>query len=49
MSDLTNTIATISDAKEWIECMAYSPDGNFLAVGAHDSCVYVYDVNNQYG
>ena len=34
---------------EWIECMAYSPDGRKLAVGSHDNMIYLYDVTNNYG
>ena len=34
---------TIEDSEEWIECMAYSPDGSKLAVGSHDDNIYIYD------
>ena len=36
----------INDSAEWIECMVYSPDGSKLAVGSHDSNIYVYDSNS---
>jgi WD40 repeat protein len=34
---------TLTDSDEWIEAMAYSPDGTKLAVGSHDNGVYMYD------
>ena len=37
-------IKKIHHAKEWIECMAYSPNGEKLAVGSHDNNIYIYDV-----
>lgn len=35
-------------SREWIEVMAYSPNGEYLAVGSHDNNIYVYNVNNGY-
>jgi WD40 repeat protein len=35
-------IKTLTDSAEWIECMAYSPDGTMLAVGSHDNNIYIY-------
>ena len=40
--NLSRVLHMIKDAKEWIECMAYSPDGDRLAVGSHDNNIYVY-------
>jgi len=40
--NLDLVIATLKDAKEWIECMQYSPDGDKLAVGSHDNNIYIY-------
>jgi len=37
---------TLTDSDEWIECMAYSPDGSKLAVGSHDNNIYVYDTSD---
>jgi WD40 repeat protein len=36
------------DSKQWIEIVKYSFDGQFLAVGSHDECIYLYDVNQSY-
>lgn len=33
----------IQDSAEWIECMAFSPDGSKLAVGSHDDKIRIYD------
>lgn len=35
-------------AKEWIEVMAYSPDGKYLAVGTHSRDILILDVENNY-
>ena len=32
----------LQDSSEWIEVMAFSPDGAYLAVGSHDNYIYVY-------
>ena len=39
---------TLTDPDEWIEAMAYSPNGTYLAVGSHDDNVYVYKVEDNY-
>lgn len=31
-------------AKEWISEVRFSPDGSLLAIGSHDNCVYIYNV-----
>ena len=38
----------MTDSAEWIEAMAYSPDGKMLAVGSHDDKIRVYDAANGY-
>jgi len=43
---LDQILFTKNDSKEWIEVMAYSPDGKKLAVGSHDNNIYVYDSTN---
>ena len=32
--------------ERWIEFMAYSPDGNFLAVGTHNSTIVIYTTDS---
>jgi WD40 repeat protein len=44
-SDFSVRIATLLHPREWCEVMKYSPDGKFLAVGAHDDTVYIYAVS----
>jgi len=46
VSDLARVVHKGHDAKEWIEAIAYSPDGNRLAIGSHDNFIYIYDVAN---
>ena len=43
--DLNKKITSFKDPEEWCECMRYSPDGKYLAVGSHDNGVYIYEVN----
>merc|ERR1712070_635265 len=43
--DFKEIIHEIRDAKEWCEAVEYSPDGNLLAVGSHDTNIYVYEVD----
>jgi len=43
---LDQQVNTFQANKDWIETMRYSPDGNFLAVGCHDSAIYIYDATN---
>ena len=38
----------MTDSAEWIEAMAYSPDGKMLAVGSHDDRIRIYDAANGY-
>jgi len=45
---LNKVIKKLSDSQEWIECMAYSPQGAMLAVGSHDNNIYVYAVERDY-
>lgn len=35
-------IKTFQDSQEWIEVIAFSPDGAHVAVGSHDNNIYVY-------
>lgn len=34
------TVVQVGD--EWIECMVYSPDGRYLAIGSHDNRIYIF-------
>lgn len=34
------------DSTEWIECAEFSPDGSMLAVGSHDTNIYVYNTSD---
>lgn len=36
----------LTDAGEWIEVMAFSPDQTLLAVGSHDNNIYLYDTSS---
>ncbi|UYV78229.1 EML1 [Cordylochernes scorpioides] len=38
--------ASCVDGSEPIECIAFSPDGKFLAFGSHDNNIYVYQVSD---
>ena len=38
----------LMDSHDWIEVLEYSPAEKYLAVGSHDSNIYIYDVRDQY-
>jgi len=38
-------ITTLLKPREWAEVLAYSPNHEYLAVGAHDDSVYVYKIS----
>ncbi|NWW19472.1 EMAL1 protein, partial [Falcunculus frontatus] len=41
----TKDLVTVhTDGNEQLSVMRYSPDGNFLAIGSHDNCIYIYSV-----
>lgn len=47
--DLTITqVSEIKDAKQWISCVRFSPDGATLAVGSRDNSIYLYSVTQQF-
>ena len=48
LGDFGTTIKELHDSAEWIEVAEYSPDGSMLAVGSHDTNIYLYDANNDY-
>ena len=43
ISDIGTTIHEICDSGEWIEVMEFSPDGQYLAVGSHDTNIRIYE------
>ena len=43
--DFTQVVASFKAPKEWVECMKYSPDSRFLAIGAHDDTIYIYKIS----
>ncbi|EHB04120.1 Echinoderm microtubule-associated protein-like 1 [Heterocephalus glaber] len=43
----TKDLVTVhTDGNEQLSVMRYSPDGNFLAIGSHDNCIYIYGVGD---
>ena len=44
--DYSANVATLTDAKEWNEVMAFSPDQSMLAVGSHDNNIYIYNTSD---
>lgn len=45
IKELNKPIKTLTEPKEWVEALAFSPDDEHLAVGSHDNTIYVYEVN----
>ena len=37
---------TLTDPKEWNQCISFSPDGSMCAVGSHDNKVYIYKTDD---
>ena len=48
IADFKVTIKELHDSQEWCEVAEYSPDGTKLAVGSHDTNIYLYDVEKDY-
>jgi echinoderm microtubule-associated protein-like 1/2 len=43
-SDPSTECHLLKEAREWNECMAFSPCNTYFAVGSHDNYVYIYNV-----
>ena len=39
-------VCTLKEPNRWIECLEFSPDSSKLAVGSHDTNIYIYDATN---
>lgn len=44
-NDLSKRLTTLYKPREWCECMSYSPNEEFLAVGSHDDSIYIYKIS----
>jgi WD40 repeat protein len=48
IKNIDKLVKCIKDADRWIECIMYSPDGHWLAVGTHTNLILMYDCNAGY-
>mmetsp|Transcript_18115 Transcript_18115/g.30937 ORF Transcript_18115/g.30937 Transcript_18115/m.30937 type:complete len:284 (+) Transcript_18115:1298-2149(+) len=46
--DFGAIITELQDSMEWVEVAEYSPCGQYLAVGSHDTQIYIYNVAEGY-
>ena len=46
--EMSTVVQEIHDSKEWIEVAEFSPDGRYLAIGSHDTNIYVYDTETEF-
>ena len=37
-------LAEAQESKQWVSDIKFTPDGRILAVGAHDTCIQLYDI-----
>lgn len=44
-NDFSKRITSLMKPGEWCECLAYSPNEEFLALGSHDDSIYIYKIN----
>lgn len=44
-NDFSKLITTLLVAREWVEALKYSPNGSYLAIGAHDDTIYIYSIS----
>ncbi len=47
-NDEIQLVTELKEARQWISCIKYSPDGSLLAVGSRDNSIYIYSVAQQY-
>ena len=40
---IDNVLVELNEPTEWCEAAEYSPDGSYLAVGSHDTNIYIYE------
>ncbi|XP_012579835.1 PREDICTED: echinoderm microtubule-associated protein-like 1 [Condylura cristata] len=45
-TETTDLVTVHTDGSEQLSVIRYSPDGNFLAIGSHDNCIYIYAVSD---
>ena len=45
---INNILAVLTDAKDCVMIISYSPSASFLAIGSNDCCAYMYDVSSGY-
>ena len=48
LDDFKTTVIELQDSAEWCEVAEYSPDGTYLAVGSHDTNIYIYNATEGY-
>lgn len=48
LANFNSVTIELHDSEEWIEVAEYSPDGSYLAVGSHDTKIYIYNANEGY-
>ena len=46
LDELGSVKKSLASAQRWIEFMAYSPNGDYLAVGTHSNTIVVYNTSN---
>ena len=46
--NLDEIVHELRDPQRWIEVAEFSPSGNLLAVGSHDTNIYIYDATSDF-
>lgn len=46
-NNFSNRVTSLMKPGEWCECLAYSPNQEFLAIGSHDDSIYIYKISEQ--